>query len=357
MILRVGLLLTLLCVSLAIATATIIGARPSVSSAHRGQSALKLNVIYNVLEIVNKLLSAMGQDVLDSLVWAVTPKERPQSTLREAGRVGIFFVLGVIYVLLHAAVAFFMMVTLNVAINSSSNALLTLIVSAQFVELKSAIWKKHSPESLFALSAADAVERMELLVFCVLITVQNLAFDSHWLATTSYSVVVILATEVAVDAVKHAFVCKFNRIDPEWYRRFVSVLCKDLVDARRSDALLDQSFILSRRIGFSGLALACLVFRFSWSWWLAHPVRPVHLVLLWLCIFVGKTLVSIQLLGFALARLASHEDRRRRDDSASRPRTASDAGGTSGVEEEFAKGLSRWNFHNKSKAKPAARRL
>lgn len=49
---------------------------------------------------------------------------------------------------------FYQLVTLNVAINSYNNALLTLLLSNQFVEIKSAVFKKFEKEQLFQVTCA-----------------------------------------------------------------------------------------------------------------------------------------------------------------------------------------------------------
>jgi len=54
----------------------------------------------------------------------------------------------------HTMVLFFQMVTLNVAVNSYSNALLTLLISNQFVEIKGSVFKKFEKENLFQLSCS-----------------------------------------------------------------------------------------------------------------------------------------------------------------------------------------------------------
>lgn len=54
----------------------------------------------------------------------------------------------------HTLVLFFQMVTLNVAVNSYSNALLTLLISNQFVEIKGSVFKKFEKENLFQLSCS-----------------------------------------------------------------------------------------------------------------------------------------------------------------------------------------------------------
>lgn len=55
-------------------------------------------------------------------------------------------------------VLFYQAITLNVSINSFSNALLTLLVSNQFVEIKSSVFKKFEKENLFQLSCAGKVD-------------------------------------------------------------------------------------------------------------------------------------------------------------------------------------------------------
>lgn len=64
----------------------------------------------------------------------------------------LFFDL--LFVRLHSIVLFFQVVTMNVAINSHNNALLTLLISNQFVELKGSVFKKFEKENLFQISCS-----------------------------------------------------------------------------------------------------------------------------------------------------------------------------------------------------------
>lgn len=50
----------------------------------RGQAVLKLYVIFNVLEILDKLCRMFGADVVESLQWAVTSDD--QRRVRAAAR-------------------------------------------------------------------------------------------------------------------------------------------------------------------------------------------------------------------------------------------------------------------------------
>jgi hypothetical protein len=55
---------------------------------------------------------------------------------------------------IHTSMLFFQVVTLNVAVNSYSNALLSLLMSNQFVEIKATVFKKFEKENLFQMSCA-----------------------------------------------------------------------------------------------------------------------------------------------------------------------------------------------------------
>lgn len=63
-------------------------------------------------------------------------------------------VISSVYCCIHTLVLIYQIIALNVAINSHSNALLTLLLSNQFVELKSSVFKKFEKENLFQLSCS-----------------------------------------------------------------------------------------------------------------------------------------------------------------------------------------------------------
>ncbi|CEH18899.1 Predicted membrane protein [Ceraceosorus bombacis] len=257
----------------------------------RGQDFVKLSVIFNVLEIADRLCCSFGQDLLDSLFSRATlarRKDGRQPYLRPTG----FFLLSLAYILAHTFVLFYQLVTLNVAIMSYDNALLTLLISNQFVEIKGSVFKKFEKENLFQLTCADIVERFQLGLMLSAIALRNLiemsgisasieggtgplptsftVFPSlNMLETIIVPVAIVLASECIVDWLKHAFITKFNHIRPAVYGRFVDVLCRDLVagpgsgQGSRKHNFVDQSPIVSRRLGFAALPLACLLIRIT----------------------------------------------------------------------------------------------
>lgn len=283
----------------------------------RGQAAIKLYVIYNVLEVSDRLFAAIGQDVLECLFSREALERRPDGRSKVFRPFGLFL-LALAYTVIHATSLFYQVMTLNVAVNSYSNALITLLLSNQFVEIKSTVFKKFEKENLFQLTCADVVERFQLWLMLTIIASRNIvetgAFNfvgsigSSWstgggnsststnstpLSTpprtassilpqsftifpssliSSFSKVnsflpslaqvlgpflVVLGSEMLVDWLKHAYINKFNNTRPTIYGRFLDVLAKDYY----TNAFGDQN--LTRRLGLPVIPLSCLFFRVS----------------------------------------------------------------------------------------------
>ncbi|CAG7989869.1 unnamed protein product, partial [Penicillium nalgiovense] len=282
----------------------------------RGQAAIKLYVIYNVLEVSDRLLAAIGQDVLECLFSREALERRPDGRSKIIRPFWLFLV-ALVYTVSHALSLFYQVMTLNVAVNSYSNALITLLLSNQFVEIKSTVFRKFEKENLFQLTCADVVERFQLWLMLTIIASRNIvetgAFNfvgnlglgssfpgqsstitnSTPLSTpprTASSILpqaftlfpssilssfnsvnsfiptlaqvlgpflVVLGSEMLVDWLKHAYINKFNNNRPAIYSRFLDVLAKDYY----TNAFGEQN--LTRRIGLPVIPLSCLFFRGS----------------------------------------------------------------------------------------------
>jgi len=262
----------------------------------RGQNIVKLYLIYNLMENFDKLCSAFGHDVLDSLFAENIIKK---SNKGSRFPVIVHFVVALLYLVLHTVVLFYLVVSLNVAINSYNNALLSFLISNQFGEIKSAVFKRFERENLFQLTCADIVERFQMLVFLVIITGRNFLeltgtgaetlshfytlFSKSILSPASFSsaipklnvlstfqtsnfpelfekivnlivsrftdflnsptyqllavlitpVVVIYGSEMFVDYLKHTFITKFNQIKPSVYTKYRDSLCKDFAGTKK----------------------------------------------------------------------------------------------------------------------------
>jgi hypothetical protein len=191
----------------------------------RNQAMLKLYVIFNLLEVFDKLCASFGQDILDSLDASVGSRRRWR------GGLALDFLIALVYTVLHTGVLFYHAVALNIALNSHNNLLITLLVSNNFVELKSNVFKRCEKENLFQVACADAVERFQSFMYVSIVAlqfifVQNEKETTEWTAL-GYSFALIIASEFAVDWVKHAFIVKFNHISPTVYSAFIHLLCSD----------------------------------------------------------------------------------------------------------------------------------
>ncbi|KAF2670298.1 DUF747-domain-containing protein [Microthyrium microscopicum] len=258
----------------------------------RGQSAIKLYVIYNGLEVGDRLLSALGQDILECL-FSSEVLERNSDGRSKIIRPTYMFLIALAYNVAHTAALLYQVITLNVAVNSYSNALLTLLLSNQFVEIKGAVFKKVEKDNLFQLTCADVVERFQLWLMLLIIAMRNMVevggisisisntfqaapnnanatnvpFSTSSIWPTSFTIfpqftgqilgpfVIVLGSEMVVDWIKHAYISKFNDTKPKLYGRFLDVLAKDYY----THAFGDQN--LMKRIGLPTLPLACLFIR------------------------------------------------------------------------------------------------
>ncbi|KAG9316514.1 DUF747-domain-containing protein [Chiua virens] len=324
----------------------------------RGQDTIKLYVIFNSLEIADRLCASIGQDILDCLF--------SRSTLEALSHIApisshlfrplIFFVLATLYVVCHTLVMLYQLLSLNVAVNSYDHALLTLLVSNQFVEIKGCVFKKFEKDNLFQITCADIVERFTLSLMLVVVAFRNLIelsgseFDfaggfvmpksfgwfrgNNVLWTISYPVVTVLISEMMVDWLKHAFITKFNHIRPSVYERYIDVLCRDLATASvigrhgaRKHTYVDQSPLVARRLGFASVPLAVLAILIGLQSF--HPILSRHLcdqrdlhsfakwiamgMLFWLCFLALKVLLGVNLISYAGSRKTGMEARAEAD--------------------------------------------
>ncbi|XP_031646118.1 transmembrane anterior posterior transformation protein 1 homolog isoform X5 [Oncorhynchus kisutch] len=227
----------------------------------RGQSVIKLYIIYNMLEVADRLFSSFGQDILDALYWTATePKERKRDSI------GVIphFLMAVFYVFLHAILIMVQASTLNVAFNSHNKSLLTIMMSNNFVEIKGSVFKKFEKNNLFQMSNSDIKERFTSYVLLLIVCLRNMeqfswSPDHLWVLLPD--VFMVIASEIAVDVIKHAFITKFNEITADVYSEYRASLAFDLVSCRQKNACTDYSDSVARRMGFIPLPLAVLLIR------------------------------------------------------------------------------------------------
>ncbi|XP_062249893.1 transmembrane anterior posterior transformation protein 1 homolog [Platichthys flesus] len=227
----------------------------------RGQSVIKLYIIYNMLEVADRLFSSFGQDILDALYWTATePKERKRDSI------GVIphFLMAVFYVFLHSILIMVQASTLNVAFNSHNKSLLTIMMSNNFVEIKGSVFKKFEKNNLFQMSNSDIKERFTSYVLLLIVCLRNMeqfSWNPEHLWVLFPDVFMVVTSEVAVDIIKHAFITKFNDITADVYSEYRASLAFELVSSRQKNACTDYSDSVARRMGFIPLPLAVLLIR------------------------------------------------------------------------------------------------
>ncbi|GCB73907.1 hypothetical protein scyTo_0002989, partial [Scyliorhinus torazame] len=264
----------------------------------RGQSVIKLYIIYNMLEVADRLFSSFGQDILDALYWTATePKKKKRAHI---GVIPHFF-MAVLYVFLHTILVMVQATTLNVAFNSHNKSLLTIMMSNNFVEIKGSVFKKFEKNNLFQMSNSDIRERFNNYVLLLIVCLRNMeqfSWNPDHLWVLFPDVCMVIASEMAVDVVKHAFITKFNDITADVYSEYRASLAFDLVSSRQKNAYTDYSDTVSRRMGFIPLPLAVLLSRvITSSTKIQGALAIVSLLVFYFGLIALKVLNSIVLLG------------------------------------------------------------
>ncbi|XP_061185893.1 transmembrane anterior posterior transformation protein 1 homolog [Saccostrea echinata] len=274
----------------------------------RGQAVIKLYVFYNMLDMADKLFSSFGQDILDSLFWTATePKDRKRE------HIGVLphLVMAIIYVVIHTLLILFQATVLLVAFNSHNKALLTVMMSNNFVEIKGSLFKKIDKGFLYHISCSDVKERFLYIVLLGIVFIRNMtefSWDPQHVWVILPDAVLVFVAEILVDWMKHAFILKFNEISADVYHSFSIRLAEDMVANRQSRAFIDYSDLVSRRMGFTPIPLAVLLMRIcTKSFKVSGYTGAGLLVLLYLCLMTFKVFISIVLLGKAYTLLEEKE--------------------------------------------------
>lgn len=217
---------------------------------------LKLYVLIAIVEVFDRLLCSLGQDCLDSLYWNTV--NRPRSK-----RMIISVVVVLFYTTMHSVFLFVHVATMNVAMNSNDQALLTLFISGNFAEIKSTVFKKYNKPALFKLTVCDICERFKLGLFLALVLLLNLAQGMDRAQFLDYLRIcgIVFGAEILADWIKHSFIAKFNFLPSKVYTEYGLLLAGDVTGIGHEGFNLDHSYAVVKRIGFAQIPLVCVMFR------------------------------------------------------------------------------------------------
>ncbi|NXU81186.1 TAPT1 protein, partial [Oreotrochilus melanogaster] len=266
----------------------------------RGQSVIKLYIIYNMLE-VRKLASEHQACFFFNLKYSCITMFVLKTQLTSCSH------------------SFVIDLSVSVAVIKILNSPYFYLWSLEFRQLfcmALVFWNTIVLIQFFILSVWDLVsgvylrsvnafinikERFTNYVLLLIVCLRNMeqfSWNPDHLWVLFPDVCMVVASEIAVDIVKHAFITKFNDITADVYSEYRASLAFDLVSSRQKNAYTDYSDSVSRRMGFIPLPLAVLLIRVVTSSIKVQGVLAYVCVVLFYCGLISlKVLNSIVLLG------------------------------------------------------------
>lgn len=255
----------------------------------RGQGTIKLYVVYNVLEIFDKLCQNFNGDVLQTLFnsaegLASCPPEKMRFWM---WRFIFDLALAMAASIVHSFILLAQAITLSTVIVAHNNALLALLVSNNFSEIKSNVFKRFSKDNIHGLVYFDSVERFHISAFMLFVLAQNiLEAEGPWFESFLFNALMVFICEMAIDIIKHSFIAKFNDIKPITYSEFLEDLCKQTLNIQTEGA--------KKTLTFVPLAPACVVIRVLTPVYATHlPYNPLPWRLFWILLLSAMTYVML----------------------------------------------------------------
>jgi len=295
----------------------------------RGESFLKLYVVFNMLELFERWLRSGGCDLFDLLMASMQ-----QSWISVLPK----YVVTIVYCFAHSTMHLVRILLLNVAINTSSSAMFLIIITNNFAEIKSTVFKKYEAKSLFPIVTSDIVERFYLL-FDIIFVFVHLGISrkgTYGLFDITFWLMSLVLIELGTDWIKFCLISKFSELSASTLDVYKEVLIADILLSRTcnlaiitKDSMAKEStpaltvpfrgihsfsHVPARRIGFSGVPMTTLVvihlimlFRspcFAVSSW-PRITAAILVASFFTMIVLAKILLGVFLLGFAVRRRKS----------------------------------------------------
>ncbi|KAL9256139.1 POLLEN DEFECTIVE IN GUIDANCE 1-like protein [Drosera capensis] len=215
-------------------------------------------------------------------------------------------------------------ITLSTCIVAHNNALMALLVSNNFAEIKSNVFKRFSKDNVHSIVYADSVERFHISAFLLFVLAQNLLeAEGAWFENFVSNALLVFICEMIIDVIKHSFIAKFNDIKPITYSEFLEDLCKQTLNIQTDGGKKNLTFVplapaCVSRLRYQNadtivaelLTINFKVIRVLTPVYAAHlPCSPLHLRWFWtslLAVFTFFMLASLKvMIGMGLQKHAA----------------------------------------------------
>ncbi|CAJ1407052.1 unnamed protein product [Effrenium voratum] len=179
-----------------------------------------------MLEMFERWCRSVGVDLFDLLLASV---RQPWRSLL------LKYAVTLAYCFVHATMHLIRVILLNVAINTSSNAVFLIIVTNNFAEIKSTVFKRYEEKSLFPIITSDMVERFYLLLD-ILFVLARLSISQHSGTFTaldvSFWLFLLVVLEIGTDWIKFCLITKFSEMQAKTFEVYREVLMADILLCR-----------------------------------------------------------------------------------------------------------------------------
>merc|ERR1712050_557865 len=123
-----------------------------------------------------------------------------------------------IYCFTHSYMHLLRLLLLNVAFNTSSSAVFLIIVTNNFGEIKSTVFKRYEAKSLFPIITSDIVEHFYLVVDIVFV-LARLSVSPHrgtyFASNVAKCLALLVLMELGTDWIKFILILKFSEMKVE----------------------------------------------------------------------------------------------------------------------------------------------
>lgn len=193
----------------------------------RGESFLKLYVFFNMLEMFERWVRSIGVDLFDLLMASV---REPCATFLPK------YLVTLTYCFVHTTMHLLRVLLLNMAITNTSTDIQLLIVTNNFGEIKSTVFKRYDMKGLFPIVCSDIVERfylgIDILFVLVRLSISPHRGRSYPQLNVWYCVLWLIVLEVVTDWIKFCLITKFSDLQASVYGIYKEVLTADILVCR-----------------------------------------------------------------------------------------------------------------------------